>query len=309
MPDAHRSDSRLRQLATRASLIVAVGLVTVKIAAWLATGSVALLASAIDALVDTGSSLVTYFGVRYAGQPPDWDHRFGHSKGEAIAGFTQATFLAGAAGVLVIQSIERFLFPVSNRSLKLGIAVIVGSTIVAAALVAMQTWVVRKTGSTAISADRAHYMTDIALNVGVLVALGVTKVSGWERADPAVAFLIAGYIIWNAYGIARNVLTQLLDRELPESDRRRIRDVVLACPGVRAVHDLRTRNAGDRTFVEFHLEVDGHLSVAQGHAIGDAAETAVRNLLPGTVDVTAHLEPFGINDERLDDRVSEPVTG
>lgn len=309
MSDARRSGSALRQLATRTSLVVAVGLVAVKLTAWLATGSVALLASAVDALVDTGSSLVTFFGVRYADQPPDRDHRFGHSKGEAIAGFTQATLLAGAAIVLAIQSVERFVFPVSFRALNLGLAVILCSMITAAALVILQTWVVRKTGSTAVAADRAHYMTDIALNAGVLVALGITKVTGWERADPAIAFLIAGYIMWNAYGIAHSVLTQLLDRELPESDRRHIRDVVMACPGVRAVHDLRTRNAGDRTFVEFHLEVDGNLSVAQGHAIGDAAETAVEKLLPGTVDVVAHLEPFGIKDERLDDRVNEPATG
>jgi ferrous-iron efflux pump FieF len=309
MSEAHRSDSGLRRFATRTSLVVAVILVAVKFSAWLATGSVALLASAVDALVDTGSSLVTFFGVRYAGQPPDWDHRFGHGKGEAIAGFTQATFLAGAAVVLAIQSIERSIFPVSFRALNVGIVVIVCSLIAATALVAMQTWVVRKTGSTAIAADRAHYMTDIALNAGVLVALGIIKVTGWERADPIIAFMIAGYIMWNAYRIAHGVLTQLLDRELPESDRQHIKNVVLACPGVRAVHDLRTRNAGDRTFVEFHLEVDGHLSVAHGHAIGDAAEAAVENLLPGTVDVTAHLEPFGIDDERLDDRVNETVTG
>lgn len=309
MSEAHRSDSALRQFATRISLLVAVGLVAVKFVAWLATGSVALLASAVDAFVDAGSSLVTFFGVRFAGQPPDWDHRFGHGKGEAIAGFTQATFLAGAGVVLAVQSVERFVFPVSFRALNVGIVVILCSMIAAAALVALQTWVVSETGSTAIAADRAHYMSDIALNAGVLVALGITKASGWERADPIIAFLIAAYMMWNAHRIGHSVLTQLLDRELPESDRLHIRNVVLACPGVRAVHDLRTRNAGDRTFVEFHLEVDGQLSVAQGHAIGDAAEAAVEHLLPGTVEVTAHLEPFGINDERLDDRVNETATG
>jgi ferrous-iron efflux pump FieF len=308
MTKEHRSDSGLRQVASRVSLIVAACLVTVKFAAWLATGSVALLASAVDALVDTGSSLVTYFGVRYAGRPPDWDHRFGHGKGEAIAGFTQATFLAGAAVVLAIQSIERFIFPEPFAALDVGIVVIVCSLIAATALVVMQTWVVRKTGSTAIAADRAHYMTDIVVNAGVLAALGCGKLTGWERADPAIAFVIAGYIMWNARHIASEVLTQLLDRELPEEDRQRIRTVVLACPGVSAVHDLRTRFAGDRRFVEFHLEVDGNLRVTEGHAIGDAAETAVENLLLGTVEVTAHLEPFGIDDERLDDLVNETTT-
>ena len=304
-----RPGSGLRRLASRISLFVAVSLVVLKFAAWLATGSVALLASAVDALVDTGSSLVTYLGVRYAGRPPDSDHRFGHDKGEAIAGFTQATFLAGAAVVLAIQSIERFIFPEPFAALDVGIAVIVCSVIAAGSLVSMQTWVVRKTGSTAIAADRAHYMTDIVVNAGVLLALGISKLTGWERADPAVAFVIAGYIMWNAQRIAGDVLTQLLDRELPEDDRQRILGVVAACPGVSAVHDLRTRHAGDRIFVEFHLEVDGSMTVAEGHAVGDTAETAVENLLPGTVEVTAHLEPFGIDDERLDHRVSEKAAG
>src|ERR1700744_342317 len=102
---------RLRQLASRVSLCVAVILVVVKVIAWVMTGSVALLGSAIDALVDTGASLATYFGVRYAERPPDSDHRFGHGKGEAIAGFTQATFLAGAAVVLAFQSLERLYYP------------------------------------------------------------------------------------------------------------------------------------------------------------------------------------------------------
>jgi ferrous-iron efflux pump FieF len=300
-----QEQSELRQFASRTSLGVAVILVVVKLTAWVMTGSVALLASAIDALVDAGASLATYFGVRYAEQPPDQDHRFGHGKGEAIAGFTQSTFLAGAAVVLAFQSLERLFFPHYTESLDIGAWIIAGSLVAATALVAMQTWVVRKTGSTAIAADRAHYMTDVAVNVGVLVALGVTHFTGWERADPLFAFVISGYMLWNAHNIAKEALTQLLDRELPTDDRRQIKNVVRSCAGVRDIHDLRTRYAGDRIFVEFHLEVDEQLTVKQGHAIGDLAEAAVVNLLPGVVEVTAHLEPFGIDDDRLDDRVTE----
>jgi ferrous-iron efflux pump FieF len=300
-----QEQSGLRQFASRTSLGVAVILVVVKLAAWVITGSVALLASAVDALVDTGASLATYFGVRYAEQPPDQDHRYGHGKGEAIAGFTQSTFLAGAAVVLAFQSLERLFFPHPTESLDIGVWVIAGSLVAASALVAMQTWVVGKTGSTAIAADRAHYMTDVAVNAGVLVALGVTHFTGWERADPLIAFVISGYMLWNARNIAKEALTQLLDRELPTDDRQHIKDVVCGCAGVRNIHDLRTRYAGDRIFVEFHLEVDEQLTVKQGHAIGDLAEAAVVNLLRGVVEVTAHLEPFGIDDERLDDRVTE----
>jgi ferrous-iron efflux pump FieF len=300
-----QEQSGLRRFASRTSLIVAVILVFVKLAAWVMTGSVALLASAVDALVDAGASLVTYFGVRYAEQPPDQDHRFGHGKGEAIAGFTQATFLAGAAVVLAFQSVERLFFPHPTESLIIGVWVISGSLIAATTLVAMQTWVLKKTGSTAIAADRAHYMTDVAVNAGVLVALGVTRFTGWDRADPSFAFAISIYMLWNAHKIANEVLTQLLDRELPTEDRRHIEAAVRACAGVKDIHDLRTRHAGDRIFVEFHLEVDGRLTVDQGHRIGDLAEAAVIDLLPGTVEVTGHLEPFGIDDERLDDRVNE----
>ena len=294
----------LKNLSARVTLVVAILLVIVKLAGWLATGSMALLASAIDALVDTGASIVTLVGVRYAQRPPDRDHRFGHGKGEAVAAFTQASFLAGAAVVLAFQSLQRLVFPIALDALEIGVALIAGSLVVAIGLVALQTFVVRRTGSTAIAADRAHYLTDIALNAAVLLTLAVAKWTGWDRADPVFALLISGYMLWNARGIANFALEQLLDRELPSEDRRRIKDAVRGCAGVRDIHDLRTRFSGDRTFVEYHLEVDPGLTVDIGHAIGDATEIAVQKLLPGTVEATAHIEPHGIDDERLDNAVA-----
>ncbi|HZZ61426.1 MAG TPA: cation diffusion facilitator family transporter [Roseiarcus sp.] len=297
--------SSLKNWSARITLIVAVLLVIAKLAGWLITGSMALLASAIDSLVDTGASVVTLLGVHYSQQPPDREHRFGHGKGEAVAAFTQASFLAGAAFVVAFQSVERLVFPVPLDSLEAGFVLIGGSLVTACGLAAMQTWVVRKTGSIAIAADRAHYLADIALNAVVLIALGVVQWTGWIRADPAFAFVISGYMLWSANAIVREALEQLLDQELPSEDRRRIKVVVRACPGVRDIHDLRTRFSGDRTFVEYHLEVDPGLTVDIGHAIGDATEVAVQNLLPGTVEATAHVEPHGIDDPRLDDAVAQ----
>ena len=303
-PESAERASAIKTRVTRVTLIVAALLVIAKLAGWLVTGSIVLLASAIDALVDTGASVVTFVGVRYAQRPPDRDHRFGHGKGEAVAAFTQATFLAGAAVVLAFQSIQRLVFPVSLDALEIGFWLIGGSLLTSLGLVAMQTWALRRTGSTAIAADRAHYLADIALNAAVLLALGVTGWTGWTRADPAFALAISVYMLWNAYSIAREALEQLLDQELPTNDRRRIKDAVRACAGVRDIHDLRTRFSGDRTFVEYHLEVDPGVTVEIGHAIGDSTETAVQNLLPGAVEATAHLEPHGIDDERLDDAVA-----
>jgi ferrous-iron efflux pump FieF len=299
--------TRPRRLASQVSLVVAVILVVVKLVAWIVTGSVALLSSAIDALVDTAASLATFFGVRYAERPPDDDHRFGHGKGEAVAGFTQATLLAGAALALAAQSVERLFSPQPIQLIGLGLGVILASLIAASGLVIMQTVVVRRTGSTAIAADRAHYLTDIAVNLTVLAALGVTRLTCWERTDPIFALAISAYMLWTSRGIALDALKQLLDHELSSEERQRISDAVLACPNVRGLHDLRTRHAGDRIFVEFHLEVDGGLTIDKAHDIGDAAEASVEMLFPSVVEVTAHLEPAGIEDERLDDRVRPAV--
>lgn len=299
----HESDAALRKFASTASLTMAVLLVVLKFLAWLATGSIALLTSAVDAMVDVGASLATFAGIRYAQRPADEDHRFGHGKGEAVAGFTQAMFLAGAAVVLAFQSIQRLIFPQNLAALDFGLWIIAFSLAAAIALVVMQSWVVARTGSTAIEADRKHYLTDVAVNTAVLAALAITHLSGWRRADPLFAIFISAYMLFNARAIALEALTQLLDRELSPEDREHITRTALACKGAKSLHDLRTRYAGDRSFVEFHLEVDGHLSVNEGHAIGDAVESAVTKALPGRAEVTVHLEPFGIVDERLDDQV------
>ncbi len=305
MHDETSSHPGLRRTATRISLGVAILLVMVKLAAWLATGSVSVLTSAIDALVDTSASLVTFFGVRYAERPADGEHRFGHGKGEAVAAFTQATFLGGAALVLTFQSVERLVFPEPLHAYRIGVLVVVASLLAATGLVLMQTLVVRRTGSTAIAADRAHYLTDLAVNAAVLLALVLAHHTAWRRVDPAFALAIAGYMLWTARSIANAALVQLLDREIPRRDRERIRRAVLAVDGVRNVHDLRTRFSGDRTFVEYHLEVDGGLSVERGHAIGDSTEAAINQVLPGAVEAIAHLEPLGIDDERFDEQTKD----
>ena len=296
------SNSTLRRLASQVALAVAVLLIGVKTWAWLATGSISLLTSAADGLVDVLASLVTFAGVRYAGRPADQGHRYGHGKAEAIAALIQSILLAAAAVGLGIESVQRLFVSQPLTEMGLGIWVIIGSTVAAAGLVAMQTYVVKRTGSTAIAADRAHYVTDVAVNIAVLVALVLERFLAWNRADSIGALAISCYMLWNARGMALHALVQLLDSELDISERKRIQSAVLGCNGVQGVHDIRTRDGGDRVFVEFHVEVDGQISVEHGHDIGDRSEHAVKALFPAA-DVIAHVEPAGIQDERLDDRL------
>jgi ferrous-iron efflux pump FieF len=301
---APMSGEALRRMASMVALAMALCLVVLKVWAWFATGSISMLTAAADGLVDVAASSVTFIGVRYAARAADWDHRYGHGKAEAIAAFVQALLLGAAALALGVESVQRLIFPEPLNETSFGIWVIVVSSLAAIGLVAMQTIVVRRTGSTAIAADRAHYVTDIAVNVAVLVALLLDRYLGWPRADAIGALVISLYMLWNARGMAAHALIQLLDRELDDADRVRIEAAVTGCPGVAAVHDIRTRNGGDRVFVEFHLEVDGALTVAQGHEIADHAEKAVERLFEAS-DVTAHVEPAGIADQRLDDLVRE----
>ena len=300
------SDRSLRRVASAIALGAAVVLIVAKLYGYLATDSVALLTSAADAVVDALAATATFFGVRFAQHPADPEHRFGHGKGEALAAFAQAVLLASTAAVLAAQSLWRLVYPQHVTAITLGIWIAVGGLAVSSLLATMQTLVVRRTGSTAIAADRAHYLMDAVLNATVLAALALTSVTGWERADPISALMIAGYMIAGARRVAETASRQLLDHELPHEQRERIKAAAVACLGIRGVHDLRTRDAGDRVFVEFHLEVDGHVSVLEGHRMVDAAERAVVGLFAKETEVIGHLEPTGIEDDRLDDRLRRP---
>jgi cation diffusion facilitator family transporter len=300
------SDVSLRRLASAIALGAAVVLIVAKLWGWMATDSVALLTSAADAVVDALAATATFFGVRFAQHPADLEHRFGHGKGEALAAFTQAILLASTAAVLAVQSVWRVIYPQQLTAISLGIWIAVGGLATSSLLAAMQTYVVRRTGSTAIAADRAHYLMDAMLNGAVLIALVLTRVTGWERADPTAALIIASYMIAGAWRVGETASRQLLDHELPLEQRERIKAAAVACVGIRGVHDLRTRDAGDRVFVEFHLEVDGHVSVHEGHRMVDAAERAVAGLFTKETEVIGHLEPTGIEDDRLDDRIRRP---
>ncbi len=300
------SGARLRHLASAIVLAAAAALIVAKLWGWMATDSVALLTSAADAVVDALAATATFFGVRFAQHPADLEHRFGHGKGEALAAFTQAILIGSTAILLMAQSVWRLIYPQQLTAISLGIWIALGGVATSSLLAALQTWVVRRTGSIAIAADRTHYLMDVVLNVAVIIALALSSMTGWVRADPVFAFIIASYMITGAWRVAASASHQLLDHELPREQRERIKAAAVGCAGIRAVHDLRTRDAGDRVFVEFHLEVDGHISVQEGHRMVDTAERTVARLFAKETEVIGHLEPTGIVDERLDERVRRP---
>ncbi|WP_374467258.1 cation diffusion facilitator family transporter [Ferrovibrio sp.] len=287
--------ARLMRRATNASVAVALVLIMAKLAAWMVTGSVSLLASLVDSLLDALASLVNLLAVRHALTPADDEHRFGHGKAEALAGLGQAALIVGSALFLVVESIDRLLQPQPVEQGLAGIVVMLLSITLTAALVLYQRHVVRQTGSLAVTADRLHYVGDLATNLAVIAALVLASRGDFAWFDPVCALAIAAVILKSAIDIVRGALHHLMDREMADADRERILAVVRAHPDARALHDLRTRQAGNQVFIQFHLELDPELSLREAHRISDEIEMRLLDLFPGA-EVIIHQDPAGYDE-------------
>lgn len=276
-------------LAGKASACSALLLIALKAAVWLNSGSSSILASLTDSVLDLCASLVNLMALRFALTPPDKEHRFGHYKAEALASLAQAAFIGGSAFLLIFHGIERFLSPKELSLVNEGIAVSIGSVIITLALTSFQSYVCRKTGSLAISADRYHYLTDVCLNIGVIIALFLSKY-GYLWADGLFAAMLGVYILKGSVHIALGASATLLDRSLSGREHEDIIAAVLKVPGVLSLHDLKTRRAGPQCYIQLHIVVDGGITLKAAHAICDAAERRVQELYPDA-DVSMHMEP------------------
>ncbi|MBC3488941.1 cation diffusion facilitator family transporter [Pseudomonas kermanshahensis] len=280
---------RLLRLATRASLAVASILVVSKALAWWLSGSVSLLAGLTDSALDAVASFLNLLAVHYALRPADDDHRFGHGKAEALAGMAQALFIAVSAVLIGVQAVERLQTPQPLGDTGVGIAVMLLSLALTVALLALQHKVIRLTGSTAVRADSLHYRSDLLLNGSILLALLLTQF-GWSQLDALFGLGIAFYILWSALQIARESTAILMDKELPGDVGEAMSALVLAIPGVKGVHDLRTRVSGNQWFVQLHLELPGELALHEAHSLCVAASEVIRQRYP-QADVMVHADP------------------
>ncbi len=295
----HQENSRLLRLATYASVATATLLILAKLAAWLVTDAVSVLASLIDSLMDVGASLVNLLAVHWSLQPADKDHRFGHGKAEALAGLAQAAFIGGSALFLALHAVDRLVNPAPLSDIGVGIGVMLFAMAATGLLLVFQHRVIRATGSTAIRADALHYATDLATNSATLLAL-ILAVMGWPGLDPVFALGIAVYIFYSAFQIAREAVDLLMDREIEEQHRQRIKALACTVAGVRGVHGLRTRRSGHIAVIQLHLELDPDISLLEAHATSDRVEDVLHAEWPDA-DITIHQDPAGLElDQRGD---------
>jgi ferrous-iron efflux pump FieF len=283
--------ARLLKQATYASVSTALLLVIVKFAAWLATGSLSILASLIDSLMDVFGSFINLMAIRYSLNPADDDHSFGHGKAEALAGLVQASFITGSALILFIHGIERLASPVPIQYVGLGLGIMIFSILATLVLIAFQRYVINKTNSTAIRADSLHYSTDLLTNICTVIALLLARFSGGEFMDPIFSMIIAVIIFRSAWQIGSEAVQLLMDQQLPRSQREIIKNIVLGHQQVLGMHDLRTRQSGQNAIIQFHLDLNANLPLSKAHCIGKELEKLIWISFPGA-DVTIHHDPI-----------------
>jgi ferrous-iron efflux pump FieF len=285
---------RLVKMAAICASCCAALMLTIKLIAWWITGSVSLLAAVVDSFVDIGASLTNLFILRFALQPPDDDHAFGHGKAESLGALAQSMFISGSAIFLILTGFQQLINPRTINTPDIGVVVMVISLVITIGLVSLQKWVVRKTASQAIKADMLHYQSDVFMNIAVLVAL-ILSWYGFQRADAIFALIIGAYILYSAWHIGYDAIQCLLDRALPDNEREVIIDIIQSWPGVKGAHDLRTRQSGPMKFIQFHIELDDDLRLYDAHDIADRVEQALLERFPGS-QVIIHQDPSSVVD-------------
>jgi cation diffusion facilitator family transporter len=274
------------------SIGAAVVTLALKTVSYLLTNSIGLLSDAAESLVNLVASLAAYLALRYAAQPVDREHPYGHEKVEYFASGLEGGLILVAALSIGWYAVRRMLLPEPLNPLGLGLVLSLLATGVNAAVAVVLLRAGRKHRSIVLEADGRHLMTDVWASTAVVAGLWLVALTDLTRLDPILALLVAGYILWTAFGLLWRSAQGLLDRALPENELAAVRAAVEAKLGPDTTyHAVRTRRAGAVPFVEFHLLVPGSTTVRRAHDLTRRIEDAVKAALPGA-EVTIHIEPI-----------------
>ena len=285
---------RLNLSAGLFSVTVALMLVTAKLWALYVTGSLSVAATLADSALDLMMSLGGLAAIVYAARPADDDHNFGHSSAEDLAALAQSAFILVSSTIIATAAVLRLLsgdVPLPREEAK-GMAVILFSIFVTAALVIWQRHVARRTGNRVVAADSLHYIGDLVPNLGALLALWVSARWGIGQVDSLVALGAALFLVVGAFRIGKGAWDALMDRQADPDTIAEIEAIAGAFPGVEGFHDLKTRQSGSRIFVNLHIELDGAQTLSEAHAIGAALRREILARIPNA-DVLIHKDPSG----------------
>ncbi|MCU0899653.1 MAG: cation diffusion facilitator family transporter [Cypionkella sp.] len=283
--------TRLNLSAGLASVAVASVLVALKLWALGQTGALSVAASLADSAMDLMVSLMAMAAILYAAKPADEDHAFGHTSAEDLASLAQAAFILVSAAVIVVAAIQRLLAPAPDviAAEGAGMVVMAVSILLTLALVVWQGRVARRTGNKVVAADRLHYLGDLLPNIGAILSLWASRQFGLVAVDSVVALGAAAILALGAVRIGRDAFHALMDRRADPALIAGVEAIARDWPGVRGYHDIKTRMAGSRVFVQIHIELDGDQPLRQAHDTGAALRRAILSAYP-QADVIVHKD-------------------
>ncbi len=301
---ALKESIRLNISAGLVSVLVAIALVLMKLWALGQTGSLSVAASLADSALDLMISLGALAATIYAAKPADEDHAFGHTSVEDLASLAQSIFILISAGVIATSALRRLWVPdrLSIGAEQEGMLVMAVSIGLTAGLVLWQGYVARRTGSRVVAADRLHYIGDMLPAFGAILSLWAAQRFGLTSIDSVVALAAAAFMAVSALTIGKSAWDALMDRRADPSVIEGMATIVRGWPGVYGYHDLKTRTAGSRTFVNLHIELDGEQTLREAHAIGAALRRALIEAYP-TSDIIIHKD---VMDGRPPDEPKKP---
>ena len=288
-----KSCRKLLTMATRLSVCVAIVLALLKLSIWWFSGSVSVLASFMDSLLDIAASIISLFAVRIALKPADADHHFGHAKAEQLAALAQASFVAGSALYLIFYAADNLRSGDGISHPDIAIFSMLFSILIIFGLVTFQYYVIARTDSTAIRADAMHYKMDILVNTGVLIALFLSKY-GWYQVDSITSIIIAFIMLVSIRKLGWDAIQTLMDQALPEHELKKIRRIILADSDVIGMDGLKTRKLGQQRIIQFHITVDKTLSLKEAHVIGVRVEKQIISCFHST-DIISCVKPCTAN--------------
>ena len=273
------------------SIVIAFVVLGLKLLAWQLTGSVALYSDALESTVNVIAAVAAFWAIRVSHTPADQDHPFGHHKAEYFSAVLEGVLIVVAALLILVEVARAWNAPATLDEPWMGLAVNGFASVINLVWAQILIGTGRAQRSPALVADGKHIMTDVVTSVGVLVGLVAAVVTGWQLLDPALAVIVALNILWQGWHVIGSSVQGLMDRAVDKDEHFRIRDIISAnSKGAMEVHDLKTRIAGRATFIEFHLIVDGDMSVRESHIICDRIEEALKAEIP-SVRITIHVEP------------------
>jgi len=274
------------------SIVAAVLTIILKTVAYFLTNSVGILSDALESSVNVIAALIGFWALSFAAQPPDLQHPFGHSKAEYFSSGIESILIVLAAITILITAGGRLFNPQPLEQVDLGIALSVISSGINGGVAWLLFKASKRLRSITLRADAHHLLADVWTSLGVIIGIVLVKLTGWLILDPIIGLLIAVQIIRTGVGLLKETASELLDRSLPTSEQGEIKNILLYYEeqGLQ-FHALRTRIAGAKSFIDFHVLVPGQWTVKKGHDLCEEIELAIIKALPGS-EVITHLEPI-----------------